>query len=108
MNLSAKDRIGHYLVPHLSEMVFDELSDGYLERAGIADILKGVPVPVRKSELGSISALAIARNMAFVIGCDPSFQYKENYIAYILRTFDKRFAEGLIADGVEHAAGKDY
>ena len=47
MNLSAKDRIGHYLVPHLSEMVFDELSDGYLERAGITDILKGVPVPVR-------------------------------------------------------------
>ena len=108
MNLSAKDRIGHYLVPHLSEMVFDELSDGYLERAGIADILKGVPVPVRKSELGSISTLAIARNMAFVIGCDPSFKYKDNYIAYILRTFDRRFAEGLIADGVEHAAGKDY
>ena len=46
--------------------------------------------------------------MAFVIGCDPSFKYKDNYIAYILRTFDKRFAEGLIADGVEHAAGKDY
>lgn len=108
MNLSAKDRIGHYLVPHLSEMVFDELSDGYLQKAGIADIMAGIPVPIRKSELGSISTLAIARNMAFVIGCDPGFKHKENYIAYILRTFDKRFAEGLIADGVEHAAGKDY
>lgn len=108
MNLQEKDRIGQYLVPHLSEMVFDQLSDGYLERAGIADIMTGVPVPIRKTELGSISTLAIARNMAFVIGCDPGFQYKENYIAYILRTFDKRFAEGLIADGVEGAAKKDF
>ena len=108
MNLQEKDRISQYLTPHLSEMIFDELSDGYLEKAGIADIMTDVPVPIRKSELGSISTLAIARNMAFVIGCDPTFRYKENYIAYILRAFDKRFAEGLVSDGVEHAAGKDY
>ena len=108
MNLQEKDRISQYLTPHLSEMVFDELSDGYLERAGIKDIMAGVPVPIRKSELGSISTLAIARNMAFVIGCDPAFQYRENYIAYILRTFDKRFAEGLIADGVEAASRKEF
>ena len=108
MNLQEKDRIGQYLVPHLSEMVFDELSDGYLKKAGIADIMTGVPVPIRKEELNSISTLAIARNMAFVIGCDPGFQYKENYIAYILRTFDKRFADGLIADGVEGAARNDF
>lgn len=108
MNLQEKDRISQYLTPHLSEMVFDELSDGYLERAGIKNIMAGVPVPIRKSELGSISTLAIARNMAFVIGCDPAFQYRENYIAYILRTFDKRFAEGLIADGVEAASRKEF
>lgn len=108
MNLQEKDRISQYLTPHLSEMIFDELSDGYLERAGIKDIMIGVPVPIRKTELESISTLSIARNMAFVIGCDPTFQYKENYIAYILRAFDKRFAEGLIADGVEGAARNDF
>ena len=108
MNLQEKDRISKYLTPHLSEMIFDELSDGYLERAGIKDIMTGVPVPIRKTELESISTLSIARNMAFVIGCDPTFQYKENYIAYILRAFDKRFAEGLIADGVEGAARNDF
>lgn len=108
MNLQEKDRISQYLTPHLSEMIFDELSDGYLERAGIKDIMTGVPVPIRKTELESISTLSIARNMAFVIGCDPTFQYKENYIAYILRAFDKRFAEGLIADGVEEAARNDF
>ena len=67
MNLSAKDRIGHYLVPHLSEMVFDELSDGYLERAGITDILKGVPVPVRKSELGSTGSESAVYEVAAVV-----------------------------------------
>ena len=108
MNLQEKDRISQYLTPHLSEMIFDELSGGYLERAGIKDIMTGVPVPIRKTELESISTLSIARNMAFVIGCDPTFQYKENYIAYILRAFDKRFAEGLIADGVEGAARNDF
>ena len=108
MNLQEKDRISQYLTPHLSEMIFDELSDGYLERAGIKDTMTGVPVPIRKTELESISTLSIARNMAFVIGCDPTFQYKENYIAYILRAFDKRFAEGLIADGVEGAARNDF
>ena len=45
--------------------------------------------------------------MAFVIWVDPAFQYRDNYIAYILRRFDKRFAEGLIADGVEWASKND-
>ena len=28
MNLDQADRIGKYLVPHLKEMLFDELSEG--------------------------------------------------------------------------------
>ncbi len=108
MNIEEKDRIGQYLKVQLSEIVFDELSDAYLEKAGIADILSGVPVPLRKSELGKISTLTIAKCMAFVIGCDPEFKYKENYIAYINRTFEVRFAEALIAEGVETAANGSH
>ncbi len=108
MNLEQKDRIGQYLRPHLGQIIFDELSESYLERAGLADILRDVPVPLRKTELNNITTLTIARNMAFVIGVDPAFQYRDNYIAYILRAFDKRFAEGLIADGVEWASKNDF
>ena len=108
MNLEQKDRIGQYLRPHLGQIIFDELSESYLERAGLADILRDVPVPLRKTELNNITTLTIARNMAFVIGCDPAFSYRDNYIAYILRAFDKRFAEGLIADGVEWASKNDF
>lgn len=109
MNLEEKDRIGRYLVPHLDEIVFDELSDAYLAKAGIADILTDVPVPLRKSELGGISTLTIAKCMAFVIGCDPEFKYKENYVSYIVRIFGEKFADALVAEGVEAADAKnDY
>ena len=106
MNLEEKDRIGQYLRPQLSEIIFDELSDAYLAKAGIADILTGVPIPLKKTELGNISTLTIAKCMAFVIGCDPEFKYKENYIAYIKRMFEVRFADALLAEGVETAATK--
>lgn len=106
--VNREDRISEYLIPHLNNYIFDELSENYLKKAGIADIMTGVPVPIDKKELESISTLSIARNMAMVIGCDPKFQYRENYVAYILRTFDKRFAQGLIAEGVEAAQKNDY
>jgi len=103
-----QDRIGEYLIPHLSEFVFDELSEGYLKRAEIADILTGVPIPIKKSELGSLSTLAIAKNMAFVIGCDINFKYRDNYLSYITRTFTKEFAKPLTNEGIESAAKNDF
>ena len=39
MNLEQKDRIGPYLRPHLGQFIFDELSENYLKRAGMTDIL---------------------------------------------------------------------
>jgi tetratricopeptide (TPR) repeat protein len=103
-----KDRIGGYLIPRVeNEYLFDELSDSYLEKAGIADILTGVPVPIKKTEMSGLSTVAIARNMAFVIGCDVNFRYKDNYISYILRTFTEEFLKPLINEGVE-LASHDY
>ncbi len=101
-----KDRIGQYLQTQLDDIVFDELSDAYLERAGLADILTGIPVPLRKDELGKITTLTIAKAMAFVIGCDPEFKHKDNYIEYINRMFEERFTDALIAEGVEVSAEK--
>ena len=108
MDINKTDRIGELLQGHLSEMVFDELSDDYLKRAEVYDILKDVPVPIRKTEMTGISVLKIAMNMAFVFGCDPNFKYKENYIKYILKNFDKNFANGMIAQGVDTAQEEKY
>lgn len=103
-----EDKVCGYLVPHLKEYVFDELSENYLEKAGVLDILKDIPIPIKKTEMTNLNTLAIARNMAFIMGCDPAFEYSQNYIDYILRTFDKNFAFSLINEGVEAAAARDY
>ena len=103
MSITKNDRIGELLQEHLGEMVFDELSYDYLKRAEVYDILKDIPVPIRKTEMTGITVLKIAMNMAFVFGVDPGFKYKENYIQYILKNFDKNFANGLIAQGVDIA-----
>lgn len=102
------DRIGEYLLPHVEQFIFDELSENYLEKAGIDDILTGVPIPVRKTAMANLSTLVIAQNMAFIIGCDINFKYRDNYVAYITRTFTKEFAKYLIGDGVDGAEKHDY
>ena len=108
MNIEKTDRIGELLTEYLKDFVFDELSDSYLEKAGVADILKDVPVPIRKTEMSGITVLKIALNMAFVIGVDPGFKYKDNYVQYILRNFDKNFSNGLIAKGLDEAESDKY
>jgi len=107
-NENLQDRIGEYLIPRVDEYVFDELSDGYLAKAGISDILANIPVPIKKTEMTGLSTLAIARNMAFIVGCDINFKYRDNYISYITRTFSKDFAKPLLNEGVEAASSDDY
>lgn len=104
----SNDRISEYLVPHLKEYIFDELSDNYLEKAGIMDIMKGVPVPIDLKDMEGLTVLKIAKNMAFAMGCDPTFDYVENYIKYILRNFDERFSDALVGEGLDVAEKHDY
>ena len=103
MEEKRSDKISEYLVARLSDYVFDEFSDAYLEKAGLQNVLKGVPIPFRKDQLAepTTSAVKIASNMAFVIGCDRDFKYKENYLAFIFRTFSKDFAIPLVNEGIE-------
>lgn len=103
-----QDRIGEYLIPRVDEYVFDELSDNYLAKAGITDILKEVPIPIKKTEMTGLSTLTIAKNMAFIIGCDINFRYRDNYIEYIKRTFTNEFAKPLLNEGVDEAASDNY
>ncbi len=104
------DRVGEYFISKVKdEFLFDELSDGYLKKAGIFDILSAVPVPIRKSEISQgMTTLNIARNMAYVIGCDINFRYRDNYIAYIKRMFKKDFVLPLLSEGVDYAEKDDY
>lgn len=106
--LEKKDKIGYYLQAHLEQYLFDELSEAYLKKAGVDDILMDIPIPIKKTELTGMTTLKIAQNMAFVIGCNPEFKYADNYIKYIVRVYGKKFAEGLINDGIDGASKSDY
>ncbi|MGI6177246.1 MAG: tetratricopeptide repeat protein [Eubacterium sp.] len=102
------DRLGEYLKPHLDDYIFDELSDSYLEKAGVLDVMHGVPVPIRKDSITGLTNVKIAQNMAFVIGCDINFKYRDNYVEYIVRTFTRDFAKPLINSGIEAAQKSDF
>ncbi|XVG95500.1 tetratricopeptide repeat protein [Eubacteriales bacterium KG127] len=102
------DRVGQFLVGHLKGFLFDELSDNFLEKNGFKDILTEVPVPVRRDDMNSISIKKICINMAFVIGCDVNFKYRDNYIAFIIKNYGKDFAKFLVQEGVDVASQNDY
>lgn len=102
------DRIGDYLMPYTEEYIFDELSEAYLEKTGMKELLLGVSVPIKKTELTGLTNLKIARNMADIIGCDINFRFRDNYIGYIIASFGKDFVKPLINEGVERAADKDF
>ena len=103
------DKAGEYLVHHLDSMLFDELSDEYLAKAEMTDILKGVPVPFKTEQItgGATSTLMIASNMAYVIGCDRNIKYRDNYLAYIAKCFPHDFEKPLLNEGVKAAQDED-
>lgn len=104
-----KDRIAKYLIPKLEdEFLFDEFSDNYLNRCGLKDVLSGVPIPVKKTGIGDLSALNVAKNMAYVMGCDINFRYAESYTKYIKRVFKDGFVPYFLQQGVECAEKDDY
>ena len=43
-----EDRIGRYFKKYLSKFVFDEFSPKFIEESKAGDLLKGVPIPLRK------------------------------------------------------------
>jgi len=104
-----EDRIGTYLVRLLNDnVVFDELSYDFLEKANLMDILKDVPVPIMTKHLSNISTVTLGEGMAFVMGADPNFKHTDSYIDYINRVLGEDFIKYLVNEGIETAAAKDY
>lgn len=89
-------------------MLFDELSDEYLDSAGVLDILRGVPVPVAIDENGDMTTLSIALDMAKVIGGDPNYPYASQYLAYIDRITKGNTVAFLVSEGAKAADSERY
>jgi len=110
-----KDRIGRYFKKYANKFVFDEFSDSYLEKAGkgLADLMKGVPIPLRKEDVESFNggtglpALHLAENMAWIMGIDPHFQYTQSYIDFLNKLFNYKIYEGILKKGRNAAESGD-
>ncbi len=92
-----EDRLAPYVKPLLKAFVFGEFSDAFLARdsfpAGLAPIMRGVPVPLKQGDLvdfaGSkgLAPDKICENMIRVMACDPQFAYVPQYRRYIASMF---------------------
>ena len=93
-------RLDGYFKDRLKDTAFVELSLG-----AMGGLLDGVPVPlsaedVRDSAGKGIDAGRLAKNMIYVIGCDPAFPYVNSYIGFIKRAFDDRLIKMICSDGL--------
>ena len=108
-----EDRIGRYFRKYLNKFVFVEFSDDFIKRSKAGDLMKGVPVPLRRKEVKSfaggdgVSMLVIAENMAWVMGCDPHFKYTKNYVAILNKLYQHKLFEGLMKEGRDAAERGD-
>ena len=105
---NTEDRISKYLSMLNMSMLFDELSDDYLVKAGVKDIIGGVPVPVNPGEDGELSTLSIALNMAKVIGGDANYPYAEKYNEYIKHIAGEDAVKLLVSEGAKAADRSDF
>lgn len=104
-----EDRIGRYFKKYLNKFVFVEFSDEFMARSKAGDVMRGVPVPLRRKEVKSfaggdgVSMMVIAENMAWVMGCDPHFKYTKDYVKILDKLFGHKLFESLMKEGRDAA-----
>ncbi len=109
-----EDRIGRYFTKYLNKFLFAEFSEEFLADFKAADIMRGVPIPLRKQDVREfqggrgLTMLHIAENMAWVMGCDPHFRYTQTYCDCLDELFGSKIVEGLLKEGRDAAEMEDY
>ena len=90
------DRIGKYFRKYLNRFIFAEFSEDFINKSKAKDLMKGVPIPLRKEEVrefsggDGVSMFKIAENMAWVMGCDPHFKHTKDYAAILLKLYNHK------------------
>lgn len=108
------DRVGRYFKKYMDRFVFLEFSQEYMRKAGILEIMDGVPIPLRKEDLEDfkggegLKATHIGENMAWVMGIDPHFKYTVKYVEFLSKLFNYKIYEGMMKEGRNAAEKEDY
>ena len=104
-----EDRIGRYFQKYLKKFVFVEFSEEFIKESKAEELLRGVPIPLRRKEVKEfaggkgIDFLVLAENMAWVMGCDPHFKYTKNYVAILSKLYNHKLTEGMLKKGRDAA-----
>ena len=104
-----EDRIGRYFRKYLNKFVFVEFSEEFMAKSKAGDLMRGVPIPLRKKEIkefaggDGIPMLVLAENMAWVMGCDPHFKHTKDYVAILSKLYNYKIYEGMMKEGRDAA-----
>lgn len=104
-----EDRIGKYFRKYLNKFIFVEFSEDFIKKSKAGDLMRGVPIPLRKKEVkefaggDGIPMLVIAENMAWVMGCDPHFKHTKDYVAILSKLYNYKLYEGMLKEGRDAA-----
>ncbi|MDR2157415.1 MAG: tetratricopeptide repeat protein [Clostridiales Family XIII bacterium] len=108
------DRIRQYLIHFMDDFLFDEFTEAYLKSGKLENMMRGVPIPLRKEDAEAfrggkgLPVTLIGENMARVIGIDPKFRHAEAYEAFLLRFLGRRVADTLVRNAKQYADSGDY
>lgn len=108
-----EDRIGKYFKKYLNKFVFVEFSEEFMKKSKAGELMKGVPIPLRKKEIKDfaggegIDMLVLAENMAWVMGCDPHFKHTKDYVAILRKLYNYKLYEGMMKEGRDAAERGD-
>ena len=108
-----EDRIGKYFRKYLNKFVFAEFSEEFMKHSKAGELMRGVPIPLRKKEIkefaggAGIDMLVLAENMAWVMGCDPHFKHTKDYVAILKKLYNYKLYEGMMKEGRDAAERGD-
>lgn len=102
-----KSRLDNYFKKYVDEFVFLELMPEFVKRERL-DFMRKVPMPVKKehlkelSEEGSIKFKYFTDGMTDILGIDPEFKYRTQYITF-LRYINKNIVQAIAVSAVKEA-----
>ena len=109
-----KDRLKQYLSSEIKGLIFAELSEEFCIGAGLGFMI-GIPVPFRPEDLaktqsdGGVDISSLSDNMAVVCGADPVFKYRDAYLEFLEKFFERdKLTQVLISRAYERLEKHAY
>ncbi len=109
-----RDPLKQYLGSEIKGLIFAELSEEFCIGAGLGFMI-GVPVPFSPEDLaktqseGGVDISRLSDNMALVCGADPSFKYRDAYLEFLEKFFERgKLTQVLLSRAYERLEKRAY